>query len=103
MRTLPRSPGASRRETRALNSSGCTLKFMTDKLLVQDTAYQSLLKSRRQQLHRQIARVLEAQFPETTATQPELVAQHYTAAGTIVQALSYWQQAGQRAVASSAN
>src|SRR5262245_47199530 len=34
MRTLPRSPGASRRETRALNSSGCTLKFMTDKLLV---------------------------------------------------------------------
>jgi predicted ATPase/class 3 adenylate cyclase len=71
--------------------------------LVQDTAYQSLLKSRRQQLHQQIARVLEAQFPEITVTQPELVAHHYTAAGMIPQALPYWQQAGQRAVARSAN
>jgi predicted ATPase len=71
--------------------------------LVQDTAYQSLLKSRRQQLHQQIARVLEAHFPELTATQPELVAHHYTAAGVIPQALPYWRQAGQRAVARSAN
>ena len=38
--------------------------------LVQDTAYQSLLKSRRQQLHQQIAQVLEEQFPETVETQP---------------------------------
>src|SRR5262249_3460652 len=49
--------------------------------LIQDAAYQSLLKSRRQQYHRQIAQVLEARFPETVAAQPELVAQHYTEAG----------------------
>ena len=49
--------------------------------LIQDTAYQSLLKSRRQQLHQQIAQVLAERFPETTETQPELLAHHYTEAG----------------------
>ena len=49
--------------------------------LIQDTAYQSLLKSTRQQYHRQIAQMLEEQFPETVETQPELVAHHYTEAG----------------------
>ena len=48
--------------------------------LIQDTAYQSLLKSKRQQLHQQIAQVLEEQFPETNETQPELLAHHYTEA-----------------------
>ena len=46
--------------------------------LIQDVAYQSLLRSTRQQHHQRIAQALEAQFPETVATQPELVAQHYT-------------------------
>src|SRR6266571_7740335 len=46
--------------------------------LIQDTAYQSLLKSTRLQYHRQIAQVLVDRFPETVETQPELVAQHYT-------------------------
>ena len=49
--------------------------------LIQDVAYQSLLRSTRQQYHQRIAQVLEAQFPETVATQPELLAQHYTEAG----------------------
>ncbi len=49
--------------------------------LIQDAAYQSLLKSKRQQLHQQIAQVLEAQFTETVETQPELLAHHYTEAG----------------------
>jgi predicted ATPase/class 3 adenylate cyclase len=71
--------------------------------LIQDTAYQSLLKSKRQQYHQQIALVLEAQFPDTTETQPELVAHHYTEANLIAQALPYWQQAGQRATERSAN
>jgi predicted ATPase len=71
--------------------------------LIQDTAYQSLLKSRRQQLHQQIAQVLEEQFAETKGMQPELLAHHYTEAGFRQQAISYWQQAGQRAVARSAN
>jgi predicted ATPase len=57
--------------------------------LIQDTAYQSLLKSKRQQLHRQIAQVLQNRFPETVETQPELVAHHYTEAGLALQALPY--------------
>src|SRR5262249_34971592 len=70
--------------------------------LIQDAAYQSLLKSTRQQLHRQIAQVLEEQFTETKETQPDLVAHHCTEAGLIGQAISYWQQAGQSASQRSA-
>ena len=57
--------------------------------LIQDTAYESLLKRTRQQYHQQIAQVLEQQFPEVVATQPELLAQHYTEAGLTEQALPY--------------
>jgi TOMM system kinase/cyclase fusion protein len=71
--------------------------------LIQDAAYESLLKSTRQQYHRQIAQVLEAQLPETTATQPELVAHHYTEAGLTEQAVHYWHHAGQSAVQRSAH
>ncbi len=71
--------------------------------LIQDAAYQSLLKSRRQQLHQQIAQVLEERFVEIKETQPELVAHHYTEAGLAEQAIPYWQRAGQRAVERSAN
>ncbi|MBI3247938.1 MAG: AAA family ATPase [Deltaproteobacteria bacterium] len=70
--------------------------------LIQDTAYQSLLKSRRQQLHQQIAHVLEERFPDTKETQPELVARHYTEASLAEQAIPYWQQAGERASQRSA-
>ena len=71
--------------------------------LIQDAAYQSLLRSTRQQHHQRIAQVLEARFPETVAAQPELVAHHYTEAGLSAQALPYWQRAGQRAIARYAN
>src|SRR5262249_34897878 len=70
--------------------------------LIQDTAYQSLLKSKRQQYHKQIARVLEDRFPETVETQPELLAQHYTEASLIAQATPYWQKPGERASLRSA-
>jgi predicted ATPase/class 3 adenylate cyclase len=70
--------------------------------LIQDAAYQSLLKSMWQQYHQQIARVLEERFPETKETQPELLAHHYTEAGLIAQAIPYWQQAGRRATQRSA-
>jgi predicted ATPase len=65
--------------------------------LIQDTAYASLLKSTRQQVHQQVAQVLEARFPTLVETQPELVAQHYTAAGCAEQAVVYWQRAGEQA------
>src|SRR5207244_2811857 len=71
--------------------------------LIQDAAYQSLLRSTRQQYHQRIAQVLEARFPEVGVSQPELIAQHYTAAGLSAPAMPYWQQAGQRAVERSAH
>jgi predicted ATPase/class 3 adenylate cyclase len=71
--------------------------------LIQEVAYQSLLRSMRQQYHQQIAQALVARFPEIVDTQPELVAHHYTEAGLAAQAVPYWQRAGQRAIERSAN
>jgi predicted ATPase len=71
--------------------------------LIQDAAYQSLLKSIRQQYHQHIAQVLTEHFPETAETQPELVARHYTEAGLTEQAIPYWQRAGQHASDRSAH
>jgi TOMM system kinase/cyclase fusion protein len=71
--------------------------------LIQDAAYQSLLKSTRQQHHQHIAQVLEARFPELCETQPELLAHHYTEASLVEQALPYWQRAGERALQRWAN
>jgi class 3 adenylate cyclase/tetratricopeptide (TPR) repeat protein len=63
--------------------------------LVQDAAYDSLLKSRRQDLHGKIARVIEAQFPNIKATEPEVLAHHLTVAGLIEAAIPVWQAAGE--------
>ncbi|MDQ5853189.1 MAG: AAA family ATPase, partial [Chloroflexota bacterium] len=71
--------------------------------LIQETAYQSMLKSKRQQVHQRIAQVLAERFPETTASQPELLAHHYTEADLPEQAIGYWERAGQRAIERSAN
>jgi predicted ATPase len=71
--------------------------------LIQDAAYQSLPKSTRQQYHQHIAQVLEARFPDICETQPELLAQHYTEAGVLAEAIPYWQRAGERAMQRSAN
>jgi predicted ATPase len=71
--------------------------------LVQDAAYGTLLKSRRQQLHARIAQVMEENFPEIVETQPELLAQHYTGAGITERAFVYWEKAGERAIQRSAN
>jgi len=77
--------------------------YMFKHALIQDAAYQSLLRSTRQQYHQRIAQVLEAQFPESVMTEPELLAYHYAEAGLLAQALPYWQQAGQRASERSAH
>jgi tetratricopeptide (TPR) repeat protein len=70
--------------------------------LVQDVAYDSLLRSRRAELHARIARVLEKNFPETTQSEPELIAHHYSAAGEPGLAAPLWLRAGQRALANMA-
>jgi tetratricopeptide (TPR) repeat protein len=70
--------------------------------LVQDAAYQSLLRSTRQQYHQRILQILEAQFPETAATTPELLAYHAQHGERWDQAVTYFRQAGEQAVARSA-
>jgi class 3 adenylate cyclase/tetratricopeptide (TPR) repeat protein len=67
--------------------------------LVQDAAYQSLLRSRRQQLHAKIAEVLEERFEDT---RPEILARHCTEAGLTDKAVTYWHLAGTRAIELSA-
>ncbi len=66
--------------------------------LVQDAAYDSLLKRRRQELHAKIARVIEQRFPSIQTTEPEVVAHHLTVAGRVDAAIPLWHQAGQLAV-----
>jgi class 3 adenylate cyclase/tetratricopeptide (TPR) repeat protein len=71
--------------------------------LVQDAAYATLLKSRRQQLHASIAEALVARFPTMVESLPEVVAHHLTEAGLASEAIGYWRKAGQLASARSAN
>src|SRR3546814_893576 len=65
--------------------------------LVQDAAYQSLLKGRRQELHARIARTVEERFPGVAATQPEWVARQWAEAGVAAPAAAYWLVAARRA------
>lgn len=71
--------------------------------LVQDAAYQSLLKSRRQQIHATIAAALETQFQDVAEVEPETIAYHCMEGGLAYRAGSYWLKAGQLALKRSAN
>jgi class 3 adenylate cyclase/predicted ATPase len=71
--------------------------------LVQDAAYQSLLKSRRQMLHAKVADLMEHQERDKTQSEPELVAHHLTQAGDAEHAIGYWRAAAQRASERSAH
>ena len=64
--------------------------------LIQETAYQSLLKTRRREFHLKIARTLEERFPEQVESEPEQVARHYEEAGVPERAIAYCQLAGER-------
>src|SRR5262249_9579585 len=64
--------------------------------LLRDSVYKTLTKGKRQQFHCRIAEALEAQFPQTAQTQPELLAHHVTEAGLTRKAIGYWLQAGLR-------
>lgn len=71
--------------------------------LIQDAAYQSLLRARRQEIHERIAQVLADRFPEHVAANPEVAAHHLTVAGKTAQAVPLWIKAGQLASQRSAN
>ena len=71
--------------------------------LVQDAAYGTLLRGRRQELHARVAAVLEQHFADLVERQPELLAHHLTAAGDTERAVDQWLKAGQHAAARSAH
>ncbi len=72
----------------------CTYVFKH--ALLQDALYNALVKSKRQQFHRRVAEVLEAEFPQTALTQPELLGHHFSEAGLTEKAVDYWLKAGVR-------
>ena len=72
-------------------------------VLLQDAAYESLLKSARQGLHSRIAHTLTEKFPDTAGNEPEVVAHHFTHAGLLDHAIDYWLKAGNLALSRSAN
>jgi class 3 adenylate cyclase/predicted ATPase len=71
--------------------------------LVQDAAYESLLRSKRQSLHARVASVLVRTFPDIIETQPELIAHHLARSGQVEPAIDYMLRAGRRAIQRSAN
>jgi class 3 adenylate cyclase len=70
--------------------------------LIQEAAYQSLLLARRRQYHAAVAEALEAHFSEIAVMQPETIAQHWTSANRVDEAIDWWRRAGERAVGRSA-
>jgi class 3 adenylate cyclase/predicted ATPase len=77
--------------------------FLFRHALIQDAAYGTLLRAKRQELHTRIANALEQHFSELCETQPEVLARHYGQAGLPQRAIGYWQRAGDRAAKRSAN
>jgi predicted ATPase len=76
--------------------------FLFKHALVQDTAYSTLLRGPRQELHARIARTLETRFSEVVGSQPELLAQHYAEAGLVEKSVAFWGKAGHRSATRSA-
>jgi predicted ATPase len=70
--------------------------------LIQDAAYENLLKSRRQVLHRRVAQILRDRFADTAAAEPEVLAYHFTQAGMTDAAIEWWSKAGDQALRRSA-
>ncbi|MFQ5756071.1 MAG: AAA family ATPase [Acidiferrobacterales bacterium] len=78
-------------------------KYIFKHALIQDAAYQSLLKRTRQQYHLQVGQLLEARFPEMVEAHPELLAHHYTEGGAAKEAITASHTAGELASSRGAN
>ena len=85
-------------------SRGCRPKsdYRFKHALIQDAAYENLLKSRRQVLHRRVAEILRDRFADTAAAEPEALAHHFTQAGMTDAAIEWWGKAGDQALRRSA-
>lgn len=78
-------------------------RYIFKHALIQEVAYDALLKSSRQEYHRQVARILESDADETADVSPEILAHHFTLGGLAETAVGYWQMAGDHAAARWAN
>jgi TOMM system kinase/cyclase fusion protein len=70
--------------------------------LIQDTAYDSIVRGRRRELHERVARTLQRDFPKVAEEQPELLALHFERAGLPAEATAWFLQAGKRVMQRSA-
>jgi class 3 adenylate cyclase/predicted ATPase len=77
-------------------------RYLFKHVLVQDAAYGTLLRKRRRALHARIAQALTRRSPDAAELHPEILAHHYTEAGLLEQAASFWGKAGQKSIAQSA-
>ena len=80
-----------------------SVRFAFKHVLLRDAVYNSLLRGRRQEIHADIAAVLENHFREIAENRPEILAYHYSEAGNKQLAIRCWREAGRRALANSAN
>jgi predicted ATPase len=104
---LPLPPAALEEALAALQGAGLFRKswdeagrvFAFKHALVREVAYETLLRSRRRQLHARVAEALERHFP---GTPPELLAQHHARAGAPREAARYWLEAGALSLRQSA-
>lgn len=84
-------------------ADGTEVTYTFRHALIQDTAYQSLLKSSRRELHALAAAALDERFPELAAARPEVVARHFEIAGRVARAAAWYRRAGSSAAERSAN
>ena len=77
--------------------AGLDANYTFKHALVQDAAYDSLLKSKRLLLHARLAQVLKRDFSDQVANAPELLAYHYTQSGNLAEAIPWWGEAGKLA------
>jgi class 3 adenylate cyclase/predicted ATPase len=78
------------------------VRYLFKHALVRDAAYESLLRSRRQEIHARIARTIEERFAADALAAPEIVARHFSEAGLLERAVDYWRRAGLVAIGRSA-
>jgi predicted ATPase len=76
--------------------------YLFEHALIQDAAYENLLKSRRQVLHRRVAEILRDRYPDTAAAEPEVLGHHFTQAALTDAAIEWWGKAGDEALRRSA-
>jgi class 3 adenylate cyclase len=77
-------------------------RYVFKHALIADTAYSTLLRGRRRELHGCIGLTLQKRFPAIADAQPELIAHHMTEGGSSRSAVDWWERAGLQALSRGA-